>query len=100
MILLGASVALMSPVSATPRLVLAASLIGAGVGLMAAHGLAAPLVSWRGLTRRAVTVLGFGAAAGLSYLAVGWLPLALLAGVAVAASGGAAVRRIRTETGL
>jgi uncharacterized membrane protein len=75
-----------------------------GVGLLCIAALLAALqvaarreLDRRALARGAVTVMGFAGAGLLSYLAVGWLVVAILVTIAVAVAGWGSLQRPRPQ---
>lgn len=96
--ILGGAVAAASPESAaTVSRVLGLGLLGIAIVLVAIDLAAYRQLDRRQLARSAVTVLGFAGAGLLSYLAVGWLPVAILVTIAVAVAGWGSLQRPRAQ---
>lgn len=96
--ILGGTVAAASPeVAPTVARVLGLGLMGIAIVLVAIELAARRRLDRRQVARSAVTVLGFAGAGLLSYLAIGWFPVAILVTIAVTVAAWGTLRRPRTQ---
>ena len=97
--ILGGAVAAASPeAAATVARVVGLGLMGIAAVLVAIDLGARRRLDRRQIARSAITVLGFAGAGLLSYLAIGWLPVAILVTIAVVVAGWGALQRPRAGT--